>query len=415
MKNSQGRFLLGDAWPLAEKIAEYLRCHEEVGDAQVVGSIRRRAETVGDIDIVVSATQPGRVIDVVSLMPGIARVAEKNQNSIKAILSTGMELDIRIVSPEKFAGALHLATGSRRYWEKLTEYATSTGKKVSLEAADERELYQSLGLSYIPPELREGHDEIELAAAGKIPQLVKAADIRGAFHIHTSYSDGRSSLVEMARTAMQRGWDYLGIADHSQTAAYARGLSPERVLAQRREIDKFNRANCAFTIFAGIESDILPDGSLDYPDEILAQFDFVVASVHSSFRMNESAMTRRMITAMSNRHVTLLGHPTGRILLARPGYAVDLAAIIEAAAGTGTMIEINASPYRLDLDWRWCRHARDKGVMLAVNPDAHTREELDYMYFGIAAARKGWLEPENILNTHNTEEVRRFLKQKRSS
>lgn len=414
MKHFQGRFLLSDAWPLAEKIAEYLRRHKGVEDAQVAGSIRRRAEFVKDIDIVVSATRPGSVKDIISLMPGIAQVAENGQNGIKATLSTGMELDIRIVSPKRFAGALHFATGSRQHYEKLEEYAAATGGKIPFETASEPELYRSLGLSYIPPELREGGDEVEMAARGKIPQLVRIADVRGAFHVHTSYSDGSANLAEMAKAAMQRGWGYLGIADHSQTAVYARGLKPEAVLAQRREIEKFNMENSAFTIFAGIESDILPDGSLDYSDEMLAQFDFVIASVHSSFRMSESDMTRRITAAMENRYVTMLGHPTGRILLARPGYAVDIAAVIDTAANTGTMIEINASPYRLDLDWRWCRYARDKGIMLAVNPDAHAPEELDYVHFGIAAARKGWLMPEDILNTRNTEAVRRLLGQKRS-
>lgn len=414
MKRSQDRFILGEAWPLAEKIAEYLRHHGEIETVRVAGGIRRRAETVKDIDMVVATVRPDRVFHILSAMPGIGQIAENGPGGIKAVLATGMELDIRIVPPEQFAGALHFATGSRRHLEKLREYAAAVNKEILAVPADEHEIYRSLGLSYIPPELREGEDEIEKAGKEEIPQLVGMPDIQGAFHVHTSYSDGSGTLADMVQAAVQSGWSYLGISDHSQTAVYARGLRPEVVLAQRREIEQINTDNPGFTVFAGIESDILPDGSLDYPDEILARFDFVVASVHSAFRMDRTDMTRRITVAMKNRYVTMLGHPTGRILLARPGYAVDMPAIIDTASGTGTIIEINASPYRLDLDWRWCRHAHDKGVMLSVNPDAHAPGELNYVKFGIAAARKGWLTPEDILNTRDRAAVCKILAQKRS-
>jgi len=218
----------------------------------------------------------------------------------------------------------------------------------------------------------------------------------------------------MAGAAQRRGWQYLGVTDHSRTAVYARGLQPETILEQRREIERLNEANPQIQLLAGIESDILPDGSLDYPDDMLAQFDFVIASVHSAFRLSEADMTQRIIKAMTNRYVSVLGHPTGRILLARDGYAVNLDAVIEAAADTGTIIEINASPYRLDLDWRWCLKAREKGVLLAVNPDAHAVDELENVRFGIAMARKGWLSAGNIVNTCAVHEALALLRRKRS-
>ena len=240
-------------------------------------------------------------------------------------------------------------------------------------------------------------------------------EIRGAFHLHTTRSDGRASVEQLAAAAQQRGWSYLGISDHSRTAFYAGGLKPEAVREQLREIAEYNAVHPEFRIFAGIESDILPDGSLDYDEELLAKFDFVIGSVHSSFNMAEAAMTERIATAMRNPYLTMLGHPTGRLLLARDAYAVDLNEIIRVAAATRTILEINASPYRLDLDWRWCRQAKTAGVMLAINPDAHSAEELAVVSYGVGIARKGWLEAADILNTRPAAEVSALLSRKRTS
>ncbi|EAX48505.1 PHP C-terminal domain protein [Thermosinus carboxydivorans Nor1] len=423
LKKYQGRFLLGDAWPVAEKIAEYLRQHEAVLQAEVAGSIRRRAETVKNIDIVVAADAEA-VADIAIAMPGVQQVLSREGNDIRVRLTTGMELAVHVVKPTAFAAALHRYTGSKDHLDLLGAVAGEQGWRLDAEGlidatgrrqgvASEEDLYQRLGLAYIPPELREGLDEVRLAARS-LPALVTAQDIRGVFHVHTVYSDGTATIAEMARGAQARGWQYIGITDHSQSAVYAHGLRVETVREQRREIERLNVASSDFTILAGIESDILPDGSLDYPDEVLAEFDFVIASVHSAFRLSEAEMTRRIVRAMENPYVTMLGHPTGRILLARDGYALDMEEVISAAAGTGTVIEINASPYRLDLDWRWCRRAKEKGVLLSVNPDAHALDELDYLDYGLAMARKAGLTAADILTSRSLPDLLSLLSRKRA-
>ncbi|SDF29060.1 DNA polymerase/3'-5' exonuclease PolX [Sporolituus thermophilus] len=425
LKKYQGRFLLGDAWPVAEKIAEYLRQHAAVLQAAVAGSIRRRAETVKNIDIVVATDDAEAVADIVIAMPGVQRVISRGVMEIRVLLTTGMELAVRSVKPAAYPTALHHYTGSKEHLDRLRAVAGEQGWRIDEHGVTdatgrrqtvtgEEDLYHRLGLAYIPPELREGLDEVRLAAARRLPDLVTTQDIRGVFHVHTVYSDGTATIAEMARSAQARGWQYIGIADHSQSAVYAHGLRVETVRQQRREIERLNAANSDFTILAGIESDILPDGSLDYPDEVLAEFDFVIASVHSAFRLSEAEMTRRIVRAMENPYVTILGHPTGRILLARDGYALDLEEVISAAAGTGTVIEINASPYRLDLDWRWCRRAKEKGVLFSVNPDAHAQDELDYLDYGLAMARKAGLTAADILTSRALPELMPLLGRKRA-
>lgn len=425
VKRFQGQQLLSDVWPLAEKIADFIRSQPGVSAAQVAGSIRRRKETVKDIDIVVAADAGADGAAFITAIPGVERILSQGTTKISLALVSGVNMDVRIVRPAEFAAALHHFTGSKEHHIALRGLAKEKGLKINeygLEAADgrriavrdEQEFYRALGLDYIEPELREGADELELAASSALPLLIKEQDITGVFHVHTTYSDGSATLEEMAEAVRQRGWRYLGITDHSRTAVYARGLRVETVVEQRREIDRLNAQNQDLTIFAGIESDILPDGSLDYPDEILAQFDFVIASVHSSFRQSEADMTRRIVKAMTNRYVSILGHATGRILLARDGYELDMPAVIRAAGETGTAIEINANPYRLDLDWRWCRQAKESGVLLAVNPDAHAPEELDYVRYGVAVARKGWLTAADIINTRPAEQALALLRRKRN-
>lgn len=424
VKRFQGQFLLTDAWPLAEKIAAWLRGQPGVADAAVAGSIRRRKETVKDIDVVAAAAVPGEVAALVAAMPGVEALVGAGPTKTSVKLTSGMNVDVRAVAPGEFAAALHHFTGSKEHHVKvrglakelglkINEYGIETAAGTRLAIADETAFYQALGLEYIPPELREGADELDAAVAGRLPALVAEGNIRGVCHVHTTWSDGSATLAEMAAAARQRGWGYLGVTDHSRTAVYARGLRLETVDEQRREIERLNAANPGFTILAGIECDILADGSLDYPDEVLASFDFVIASVHSAFRQSEAEMTRRIIRAMENEYVGVLGHPTGRILLARDGYAVDLAAVVAAAAATGTILEINASPYRLDLDWRWCRRAREAGVLLAVNPDAHSVAELDYVTYGVAMARKGWLTVADVVNTRPAAKALALLRRKR--
>lgn len=424
LKKYQGQFLLADVQPLAASIAAYLRQLPGVTAAEVAGSIRRRKETVKDIDVVVAATAPEGLSGAVSGMPGVEQVLGQGPTKTSVKLTTGMNLDVRVVEPAAFAAALHHFTGSKEHHVRLRGLAKDLGLKINeygfektdgakLAPTDEHEFYRTLGLDYIEPELREDTGEIAAAAAGQLPVLVRDDDIRGVLHAHTTYSDGSATLAEMAAAAKARGWRYLGITDHSRTAVYARGLRVETVDEQRREIERLNAADPTFTIFAGIECDILPDGSLDYPDEVLANFDFVIASVHSAFRQSEADMTKRIIKALANRYVSVLGHLTGRILLARDGYAVDLPAVIAAAADSGTCLEINASPYRLDLDWHWCRKAKEAGVLLAIDPDAHAVGEMDSVTYGVGVARKGWLTAADVVNTRPPAAALELLRRKR--
>jgi DNA polymerase (family X) len=325
-------------------------------------------------------------------------------------LADGVQCDLRAVEDDQFAFALHYFTGSKAHniamrkralarELSLNEYALA-GDDKSVPCRTEAELFEALGLAYIPPELREDAGEIEAAQKGRLPDLIEGGDLKGTFHCHTDWSDGSATLAEMAEAARDRGLQYLGIADHSRSAGYAGGLTIERVRAQWAEIDALNESfGSKFHLFKGTECDILPDGSLDYPDDLLDGFDYVVASVHSIFGLPRDQMTRRLVRAASNPRVTMIGHPTGRLLLARDGYDVDLDAVIDAAAKAGTMIEINANPHRLDLDAVHCRRAREKGVMIAINPDAHSVGGLDDLDFGISVARRGWLEKGDVWNT----------------
>lgn len=426
LKQFQGQFRLTDVLPTAVALVAQLQDHPAVTQASLAGSIRRYKEVVHDIDLVAEAADPAAVAAWFAARPEVAAVTGQGETKVAVTLHSGVNVDLRIVREGEFPYALHHFTGSKehntalRHWArqggiKINEYGLFRPEGERIICRQEKDIYQALGLAYIPPELREDMGEIDAAARGDLPVLVELADVRGVFHCHTTASDGSASLAEMAAAARQAGYQYLGVSDHSQTAAYAHGLKPAAVQDQWREIEKLNAAWPDFTILKGIESDILPDGSLDYPDDMLAQFDFVIASVHSHFRLDRQAMTARLVRAMSNRYVTMLGHPTGRILLARDGYAVDMDEVIRAAAATGTFIEINANPYRLDLDWRLCRSARGAGVLLSINPDAHSPAELSYVAYGVAVARKGWLTAADIINTRNIAEVRRLLRRKRGS
>jgi DNA polymerase (family 10) len=297
----------------------------------------------------------------------------------------------------------------------LDEGGLRRGRKL-LACEEEAEVYAALGLAFIEPELREGRNEIELAAAGRLPKLVTAEDLRGLLHSHTDLSDGSQSLPTMAEATKRRGYAYFGVADHSQSAGYAGGLSLEEIEAQHAEADKLNaRTTGKFRIFKGIESDILADGSLDYPDDILARFDFVVASVHSRFRLDEATQTARIIRAVTNPHTTILGHMTGRMLLRRPGYEVDIDAILTACAAHGVCVEINANPHRLDLDWRWHGRALELGCMMSINPDAHSTAELDLTRWGVLMARKGGVPKERVLNCMTLPEITRYFEERKRS
>jgi DNA polymerase (family 10) len=421
-------------YPAAEEAAlavlGALRKRKEVLRAEIAGSLRRKREVVGDIDIVVSANDRHRkpLMEVFTTLPDVQSIVAHGETKSSVTLRSGIACDLRIVNDTEFAFALNYFTGSKEHnvalrsrarqrgWS-LNEYGFSPIEEGGTRSRagkpprcrDETELYGALDLVYIPPELREDLGELDAAARGELPKLVEWGDIRGTFHCHTTYSDGLHTLPQMVRAARDLGWEYLGIADHSKAAAYAGGLSEERLKEQWTEIDALNAKARDFRVFKGTECDILSGGELDWPDAVLAGCDYVVASVHSGFRMTQADMTRRIIKAIKNRHVTMLGHPTGRLLLARDPYPVDMEQVIQAAADYGKIIEINAHPSRLDLDWRLCRLAREKGVMIAINPDAHTIDGLRDVRYGVGIARKGWLERVHILNAQHGPSVVEYL------
>ncbi len=410
VEKSSERILQSTARRLVAPIVEQLKNHRDVTRIEVCGSLRRRAETIGDLDVLISSEKVPAVLEAFVKLPQVAAVLAHGPTKASVQLADGVQCDLRGVEDAQFPFALHYFTGSKAHniamrkraiarGLSLNEYALS-GEKSSVPCQTEAEVFEALGLIEIPPELREDHGEIEAALAGRLPDLLTDGDLTGTFHCHTDWSDGSDTLAEMAQAARTRGMAYLGIADHSRSAAYAGGLSIERVRQQWSAIDELNRSfDGKFHVFKGTECDILPDGSLDYPDDLLEGFDYVVASVHSNFGLSREAMTRRLVRAAANPRVTMLGHPTGRLLLARDGYDVDLDAVIDAAAAAGTMIEINANPHRLDLDAEHCRRARQKGVMIVINPDAHSTNGLDDLLYGVTVARRGWLTKADVWNT----------------
>ena len=420
LSTTADRFLLSTALDVAEAIRSALARLSQVQRIALAGSLRRRKETVRDIDVLVSSDQPEPVMEAFVALPGVARVVAHGRTKSSVVLEAGIAADLRVVSDAQFPFALHYFTGSKEHnialrgraqkqGLKLNEYGLFRGTSTrSLRCKEEADIFAALDLAYIPPELREDSGEIEAAAEGRIPRLVERADLKGAFHCHTTYSDGSATVEQMADAARQLGFAYLGITEHSRSAAYAGGLSQADILRQHREIDALNRRGDGFRVLKGIESDIARDGSLDYSDAVLASFDFVIASVHSQFNLSAEDQTARLIRAVANPYTTILGHPTGRLLLARDAYAVDVPGVIRAAAEHGKAIEINANPHRLDLDWRYGRMARDLGVHLAICPDAHSPEGLQDVDYGVYVARKGWLRADDVLNTRDVDELLRL-------
>lgn len=420
-------FLLAVATRVADDILEELRSHPAVSRAAVAGSFRRAKETVHDLDFLVATKEPAELCRFFATLPFAHSVIAQGETKTSIRLENGLQCDLRAVSNQEFPFALMYFTGSKEHnvairqralkqgWS-LNEYAFTVVENAPKEVApppvihEEADIYRALGLHDIPPELRENRGEIEAAMEGELPKLLDLENLRGTFHNHTTASDGRDSLAAMAEAAHELGLQYLGIADHSKSSFQARGLDEERLLSQVAEIKKLNESFEGFRLFAGSEVDILKDGSLDFDDSVLAQLDYCVASVHNVFTLSEEEMTARICRAMENEHVTMLGHPTGRLLLKREAYAIDHAKIIDCAAETRTIIELNCSPMRLDMDWRWWKRARDKGVLCSINPDAHSTSQLHYLHLGVRLARKGWLTKQDVLNTRSLAEVEKFLK-----
>lgn len=419
------RHLWWDANKLVEPIIEGLKRLEQVEKAEVAGSLRRKTETVGDLDIVVASEDPASVMKWFIDRKEVQEVIAHGETKSSVRLEGDIQADLRVVPLKQFYFALHHFTGSKDHNVQLRSRALGLGYSLSewglkLESRthelteifikSEEELFKKLALNYIEPELREGFGEIECAEKGALPKLIEVKDIRGAFHNHTNASDGKASLADMVKGAEVLGWEYLGIADHSKGSFQANGLNEERLIQQIEEIKQLNEIKkYKVHVFSGIECDILKDGSLDFDDEILKKLDYVVASIHSSFGMSEEDMTKRIIKAIENPYVTLLGHLTGRLLLKREGYAVNVLKVIDAAIANGVIMELNANPQRLDMDWRYWHKAREKGLLCSINPDAHSVAGLNFYIAGVNVARKGWLRKEDVINTKGLQEVKKYL------
>jgi DNA polymerase (family 10) len=426
-----------DAWEIAQPIVAGLRALPQVKRAEAAGSLRRGMETIGDLDFLVAATEVAPVMAWFIALPGVKEVTAQGETKASVRFESGLQADLRIVPDEQFVFALHHFTGSKDHNVQMRQRALARGLSMSewglvpdagagtakekaenpalrTDAKTEVELFQALGLHFIPPELREGLGEIEAAEKGELPRLVELSDLRGVWHNHTTASDGRNTLAEMTAAAEALGWEYLGIADHSKASFQANGLSEERLLKQVEEIRALNASNKFKThVFAGTECDILPDGTLDFDDALLAQLDYTVVSVHNVFTQDEATMTARIIRAIEHPRTTMLGHLTGRLLLRREGYRVDVAKVVDAAIANKVIIELNASPWRLDLDWRHWRRAAERGLLCAINPDAHETAGLAHVRAGINSARKGWLTKESVLNTRSLPEVVRYFAARR--
>ena len=415
IKRSRGFHRLDRALKEAKSLADDLLRHPDVWRVEIAGDVRRRMEVISEIDLVVSHPDRDRIRPI---LDRFGQVQAEDGQDLTVIGPTGLPVRVHCVSDETFAVTLYHWTGSDGHRTRIARHADDRGITITdrhvihdrtvIPCPDESAIYDLLGLQFVPPELREGGEEVARAAENTLPKLPVRSDIQGVIHNHTSYSDGMHSLREMAEGARARGFGYIAVCDHSRTAAYAHGLSIERVLEQQEEIDALNAQFDDFRILKGIESDILPDGSLDYPDEVLASFDLVVASVHSMFNMSEADMTERMVKAIRNPQTTILGHPTGRLLLARDGYPVDVVRLIDEAVANDVAIEVNANPHRLDLDWRHLEYGMNRGARFSIGPDAHHVDELDYVDYGLYMVRKGGVTPDRLLNSLTAEELIRL-------
>ena len=430
-----GYFQFGQIAQEAETLKSDLAGHPDALQVDVAGSYRRRKEIVHDVDLVVATKKPDAITKFFVVHPLVESIIAQGPTKSSVRLRSGVQCDLRVVSAAEYPFALAYFTGNKEHnielrsralqrgWT-LNEYRLAplppnpkTKKKTPAEKIpkvdDEVDLYRAVDLDFIAPELRENSGEFEAAEKHSLPRLIEQENLRGTFHCHTTASDGHNTLEEMAEAAQALGLEYLGIADHSRSSIQARGLDEAKLRAQVAAIRKLNKKFDGFRLFAGVECDILRDGSLDFEDKVLSELDYVVASIHSVFNLREPDMTRRVIRAMENPFVTMLAHPTGRLLLKREPYQIDIPAILDGAAETGTWVELNAAPKRLDLDWRWWPRAKEKGVKCVIDPDAHRAERLQDLWFGIGIARKGWLTKEDVVNCLPLGKIEQALQAKR--
>ncbi len=427
-------FQLGQVAGDAEVLREFLSGQPNALEVSLAGSYRRRREIVRDLDFIVATRKPEEITDAFARHSLVESIIAQGPTKTSVRLRSGVQCDLRVVQPEEYPFALNYFTGSKEHNIEMRSRALKRGWTLneyrlaplpadpkSAEAKPQKppavraeaDLYAALGLDFVPPELRENNGEFKAAENHALPALLEKENLRGTFHCHTTASDGHNTLEEMVAAARDLGLEYLGIADHSRSSIQAHGLDEVKLRTQGALIRKLNKSFDGFRIFAGIECDILRDGSLDFNDEVLAELDYAVASVHSVFNLPEAEMTKRVIRAIENPYITMLGHPTGRLLLKREGYAIDIPAVLDAAAATGTWIEINAAPKRLDLDWRWWPMAKEKGVKCVINPDAHRTERLQDLWFGVGIARKGWLTKGEVMNCLPLRKMEKALGAKR--
>jgi len=415
---------LGVAWEMAQAIMEQLRACAPVDQMEAAGSLRRMKETIGDIDILITSDRPQEVMDCFVALEQVAEVIAHGPTKSSVLTKAGVQADLRVVAPESWGAALQYFTGSKQHNVKLRDMAVRAGFKLNeygvfrvrgkaerrIGGEREEEMYAALGLPMMPPELREDLGEIEAAKEGRLPALIELSDIKGDLQMHSDWSDGQNTIAEMARAAKALGYKYIAITDHSVSETVANGLSVERLRARAAEIEKARKAVPGIAILSGTEVDIKRDGSLDYSEEVLAELDFVLASVHSGFKMDRESMTRRIVKAMENPRVHALGHPTGRLIGRREPYDMEMEEVLQAAARLGVAVEINAYPDRLDLKDVHARRAKELGVKLLINTDSHSADQLGVMHFGVATARRGWIEAGNVLNTLPLGEFKRRLR-----
>jgi DNA polymerase (family 10) len=424
LKSSKGRFLLGEILPIANQVLEQLQRRPEVERANVAGSVRRMKETIGDVDFLVISTDPARVMDFFVSLPGVVKVWGQGATKASVRLKEGFDMDIRVIPPESYGAALQYFTGSKDHNIALRKIAIDRGFKLSeyglfqgaqmIAAQTEEEVYGKLGMPWIPPELRENRGEIEAALAGKLPEIIGYGDIKGDLHVHCDWDGGADSIDEIVAAALALGYEYVGIADHTKFLKIEHGLDEDQLRARNREIDQINarlvREGKNFRVLKGCEANIMADGSIDITDEALAELDFVIAGVHSHFRQPREEMTRRILTAMRNPHVDIIAHPTGRILKRREEYEVAVDDLLAAAKATGTILEINSYPERLDLGDVNIFAAKQAGIKMAINTDTHNVDQLHLMGFGISQARRGWAEKQDIINAWPVGELLKMLK-----
>jgi len=422
LEKHEERILLAEAYPIAQEILKQLKGQSFVIDTEMAGSLRRMRRTIGDIDLLASSNEPEKVIDYFTELPFAVAVEAKGKTKSTITHRSGRKVDLRVVSPEEYGSALQYFTGSKEHSVHLRGIAKDRGFKISeygifnvksgrrLGGKTETEIYSKLNLPVFEPEMREDKGEIEAAYAGDLPKLIKLEDIKGDLHVHTKKSDGLNSIEEMAKRAKDLGYSYICICDHGGNLKVAGGLTVDELEKQIEYIEKLNRKEKDFRILVGAELNIDSDGNVDYENELLARLDFVAASIHTGFNQNKEQLTSRMLSAINNPHIDLICHPTAEVLNQRPSYQLDLGAIFKAAARTGTILELNSYPNRLDLRADYLRAAKREGVKIAINTDAHNYNHLDFMFYGVAIARRGWLEKEDVVNTWPIEKLLEFVR-----